>query len=252
MVIISWIFSWIFIDKFIPALADRGTFGDKFGAINALFSGLAFAGVIYAILLQRKELSLQREELVLTRGELEGQKKQLEAQNKTFREQALQNAFFQMLNFHNEIVKSLVLFDLGDDRYEGRECFEVLYKKFDGNSRLNQSLKKYLSNHEFMKNRYMEFYSKYQGYLGHYFRNLYNIIKFIHTNDFHNKKYYTNLIRAQLSVYEMLLLFYNCEYGHGREKFKPFIVEYSLLNNIDLNLLLHQQHADLFDKKAYA
>ena len=49
----------------------RGTFGDMFGAVNTLFSGLAFAGVIYAILLQRKELSLQRKELELTRGELE-------------------------------------------------------------------------------------------------------------------------------------------------------------------------------------
>jgi hypothetical protein len=50
---------------------ERGSFGDMFGSINALFSGLALAGVIYAILLQRKELSLQREELKLTRKELE-------------------------------------------------------------------------------------------------------------------------------------------------------------------------------------
>ncbi|WP_194091613.1 hypothetical protein [Vibrio hibernica] len=58
----------------------RGTFGDMFGAVNALFSGFAFLGVIYAILLQRKELSLQREELSLTRNEL---KKSAEAQEKS-------------------------------------------------------------------------------------------------------------------------------------------------------------------------
>ena len=51
-------------------MSERGTLGDMFGAINALFSGLAFAGVIYTILLQRKELELQREELVSTREEL--------------------------------------------------------------------------------------------------------------------------------------------------------------------------------------
>jgi hypothetical protein len=39
---------------------ERGSFGDMFGAANALFSGFAFAGVIYAILLQRQELKLQR------------------------------------------------------------------------------------------------------------------------------------------------------------------------------------------------
>ena len=49
---------------------DRGTFGDMFGAVNTLFSGLAFSGIIYTIFLQGKELELQREELAMTRGEL--------------------------------------------------------------------------------------------------------------------------------------------------------------------------------------
>lgn len=48
----------------------RGQFGDLFGAVNALFSGLAFAGVIVTILLQREELRLQRLELSQTRAEL--------------------------------------------------------------------------------------------------------------------------------------------------------------------------------------
>jgi hypothetical protein len=50
--------------------ANRGTFGDMFGAVNTLFSGLAFAGLIFANLTQSKELSLQREELQLQRDEL--------------------------------------------------------------------------------------------------------------------------------------------------------------------------------------
>ena len=41
-----------------------------FGVVNSLFSGLAFAGLIYTIILQRKELALQRKELILTRNEL--------------------------------------------------------------------------------------------------------------------------------------------------------------------------------------
>jgi hypothetical protein len=51
-------------------MATRGQFGDIFGGVNALFTGLAFAGVIYTILLQRRELELQREELRLNRAEL--------------------------------------------------------------------------------------------------------------------------------------------------------------------------------------
>jgi len=65
----------------------RGQFGDMFGVVNALFSGLAFGGVIYAILLQREDLALQREELTLTRAEL---RRSAEAQEKSERALSLQ------------------------------------------------------------------------------------------------------------------------------------------------------------------
>lgn len=55
----------------LPDWPTRGQFGDVFGAVNALFSGLAFAGLIYTVFLQREELALQRKELELTRQELQ-------------------------------------------------------------------------------------------------------------------------------------------------------------------------------------
>ncbi|GAB6260681.1 hypothetical protein [Photobacterium sp. R1] len=73
-----WFANWFFLSD--KPLDVRGTFGDMFGAINALFSGFAFLSVIYAILLQRTELSLQREELAMTRAELA---KAAEAQEKS-------------------------------------------------------------------------------------------------------------------------------------------------------------------------
>jgi hypothetical protein len=69
-VFVLWVITPFVIKGLYPSLADRGQFGDLFGAINALFSGLAFAGVIIAILLQRRELELQRQELAATRAEL--------------------------------------------------------------------------------------------------------------------------------------------------------------------------------------
>lgn len=45
---------------FVPNDSTRGTFGDQFGAVNALFSGLAFTGLIYTIILQRRDLEIQR------------------------------------------------------------------------------------------------------------------------------------------------------------------------------------------------
>lgn len=68
--IIVWVVTCVGIIYYFGRPSSAGEFGDLFGAVNALFSGLAFACVIYAIFLQRSELELQREELKLTRKEL--------------------------------------------------------------------------------------------------------------------------------------------------------------------------------------
>lgn len=98
-------FSMVF---FVSDKDTRGTFGDQFGAVNALFSGLAFAGLIYTIILQRRDLAiqrrdlqLQRKELELTRGELQNQTEQYTIQNKTLAVQRFENTFFQMLTLHH-------------------------------------------------------------------------------------------------------------------------------------------------------
>lgn len=61
-------------------LPERGTFGDMFGAVNALFSGLAFLGVILAIVLQYEELKEQRLEIQQSRVAQEESAKALTAQ----------------------------------------------------------------------------------------------------------------------------------------------------------------------------
>ena len=99
----------------------RGTFGDQFGAVNALFSGLAFAGLIYTIILQRRDLKLQRndlklqrEELALTRKEMEEQTAEFEKQNETMKRQRFESLFYNMLNLQQQIVDGL-RYDYYDD-----------------------------------------------------------------------------------------------------------------------------------------
>ena len=69
-IILVWGGFWVGLRVGFGEITDAGEFGDMFGAVNALFSGLAFAGVIIAILLQREELRLQRQELQDTRQTL--------------------------------------------------------------------------------------------------------------------------------------------------------------------------------------
>jgi hypothetical protein len=100
IVTLAWGCSYLAMLLFISDWNERGTFGDSFGAINSLFSGLAFAGIIYTITLQKQELSLQRQELADTRIELrrsadaqekseEAFKKQIEVMNLSARLNAL-------------------------------------------------------------------------------------------------------------------------------------------------------------------
>ena len=61
---------------------EKGTFGDSFGSVNALFTGLAFAGLVFSILLQQRQIRLQRADFLSQLKEMEGSRKTVEEQNK--------------------------------------------------------------------------------------------------------------------------------------------------------------------------
>ncbi|WP_431090815.1 hypothetical protein [Paenibacillus sp. 8b26] len=70
----------------------RGTFGDMFGAVNALFSGLAFAGLIYTISVQRDELQEQKKAIEMQTEELSLQRQAIEMQTEELRMQREETA----------------------------------------------------------------------------------------------------------------------------------------------------------------
>jgi hypothetical protein len=70
IVVVLWALSAVAISWWYGTPAERSQVGDMFGAVNALFSGLAFAILIYTMWLQKTELGLQRAELRQTRSEL--------------------------------------------------------------------------------------------------------------------------------------------------------------------------------------
>lgn len=57
---------WLWLpDRLAPELTeikDRGVFGDSYGAVTSLFTGLGFAGLVFTVLLQQREIKLQRED----------------------------------------------------------------------------------------------------------------------------------------------------------------------------------------------
>ena len=145
-IVVLWFTSWGLINTFIIE-TDRGAFGDMFGAVNALFSGLALAGVVIAIFMQREELSLQREELKLTREEM---KRQAEAQERssealtmqveTMKKSAILNAIVIGIENCNSAIKSRINSkSAGGSPYSRQRT--VLIKYLD--SELNHILEEY-------------------------------------------------------------------------------------------------------------
>jgi len=247
-VFVAWGLVWIVLYP----LEDRGTIGDMFGVVNALFSGLAFIGIIYTILLQSRELQLQRRELSLTRAEIEGQKLQLMAQNETLRRESFEHTFFALLRLQNDILGSMDLRGADGQPVRGRDCFRVFCKRF------RMCYSEYVDRHpdageaERINAAYMRFFDESQAELEHYFRSLYNTVKFVKISDVRERRFYTNLIRSQLSSYELVLLFYSCLSDFGRPKFKPLLEEFSLLEALPRALLINsREHLLLYEAGAF-
>lgn len=271
-VLVAWGLSWWLINKNIDCTTERGTFGDMFGAVNALFSGLAFAGLIVTLLYQKEELKLQREELAQTREELKGQREEFEEQNKTMKRQRFENTFFNMLSLQQEIVANLSYEyyvnpnvcppNTPPEQFygkslkgmlHGREVFEGMYKRaiIDYNGR------RYADGVCYILRSYGHLaYSNIKATtrFDHCFRHLYRIYKYVDTSDLitEEERYdYACIIRSQLSDYELVMLFYNCLTTNGREKFKPLIEKYTIFNNLRTELLANNQDVNAYSAIAF-
>lgn len=242
------VLAWIAFGVLLFNYSERGSFGDMFGSLNTLFSGFAFAALIFTIWMQKDDLSLQRQELQLTRSELSGQREQMAAQAATLKLQQFERTFFSLLQLHAEIVSSIDFVSPEHGTTRGRDCIKILY------NRLTNSWTETDSDNSLdeINQNYLRFYTKHESEIGHYFRNLYHIIKFIKTSGIENPKQYTNFVRAQLSSHELALLFYNCLAITGINKFKPLVEEFSLLKNMPQYLVMDTMHLHLYESNAYA
>jgi len=165
---------------------DRGTFGDMFGSINALFSGLALTGIILTILLQRKELKLQRKELIDTRQEFK-------TQNETLKIERFENTFFNLLNQHHQIVNAIdyryyknktMAWGGGPIRMDEEKEAVVINRRDVFLYRYNIMVAELKKTPRQYEDIYLKSYEAVQTDLGHYFRNLYRMIKLVDTTDF--------------------------------------------------------------------
>lgn len=245
-------------EKETVSLQTLGTLGSYLqGAVSSLWGLAGFFIIFVAFLIQAIQFTEQR--------------KQFKLQSDSVSLQTFEASFFQMLGLHNQIVLAMQKTEGAEIKATGRDCFKKWYDDFrqfsfnsllfennDGTTSVVDKPKTGIENYE------AYYYDVSQAHLGHYFRNLYHMIKFVDGADalrredpsaeYKVRRRYTSLVRATLSQYELAFLFYNCASELGEEKFKPLVEKYGMLNNFNTDDLQKEEKQNcklIYSSKAF-
>jgi len=170
--------------------------------------------------------------------------------------QAVENNIIKQIEFHRHILDSLSIpvDKKGLVRKTGRDVFEHLFEmELKNRYKEAQFLAPSESDTVHIEISFATLFGAHGGQFGYYFRNLYRVIKYIDevNNEKLDKDSYVKLLRAQLSKYEILMLFYNCQSSKGSKKFKPYVEKYALLKEVEHQHLIEPTHWNLYKKSAY-
>lgn len=190
-IIVIWFVSGYFIYYRWPT--DPGKIGDMFGAINALFSGLAFAGIIYTIAIQRKEFAVQTDMLEVQRKQVDASIAELVEQNQTLNRQRFENIFFNLITVHENLVSLITanhINKLGQkETVAGRSAVDEYFGYIKKN----------------VGKGFVETVDDYTSKLNNFelcYSNFIFILQYIHDQQFESKlsKEYLNIFFSQLSL----------------------------------------------------
>src|SRR5580765_4092605 len=190
---------WFFMMKRQPLSADSSTWGSFGDFVGGVMNPIVALVALYWL---TRSISIQKQELHDTRTVLEEQTKSGEI--KRFEE-----TFFSLLGEHNSLLESLR--NTPDDRLGVLEVRSYVF----GRSANIEEAKRYLSEKDLV--------------IGHYFRLLYQIMKFIalkcpsstcgqwqfksmesQSNPSPEEKFYSNILRSALDARTSQLLAINC------------------------------------------
>jgi hypothetical protein len=202
---------------------NTGIFGDTFGMTNTLFSGLAFAALITALLLQKKELGLQRQELKYTQEIMDEQREQLEKQAKSLEKQNFESTFLQLLKLMREVR------DTATYKHRG-----TVFTETQAVNLIAEALKNTVqrTTAESLQNEYASFAKDYEKYLDWYFGTISEVLEFVHRSDIGEKTIYFRLIRTVVSTADLAILFYHQLSSKGRPEVKSLVEKYGLFTYI--------------------
>ncbi|SDU58502.1 putative phage abortive infection protein [Pseudomonas mandelii] len=222
-----------------------GQLGDFAGGfLNPLLSFLALMAVL-------KTMALQRTEMRAAQQEAKTATQEQRQQTAVYSRQMFESTLFGMLDVHAKILRDIKYTGPLSKPREGREAIDMIVKSFkETNAYKGGIAYPDLVTDESIQSEIDAFCQEWVSATGHYFRNLYWIMKMIDTNqdvpmedrgvesllsnqkrfytDYLRKRRYTNIVRAQLSESEMALIQISCLGPYGAD-LKYYAEIYSLL-----------------------
>ena len=232
------------------------------GGLIGSFWSLAGVLLFYASLTSQKaDLEAQKDLLVKQIDEIVAQTKESRIQNELNKKQKNEDTFFQLLRFHNEIISAITLdvnemdFSSGQNiakTISGRKTFVEYYdtyKRFfqEASEMMPANSPEGLA--KLFDKSYSTFYLEYQSELGHYFRNLFNIIKYVTNLEAEDQPFFFRLLYAQLSNFELIMLFFHCLKSSETE-YKELVEKNALLDAVPKDEVTSMAYV-LYDKMAF-
>lgn len=246
-----------------------GQLGDFVGGIlNPLLSFFALVAVLYNVSLQREELALARKD---ARDAQDIQNKQ----SAIFERQNFESVFFQLLEVHSRLSRNMSISIPGFSVPVGQAAFDKLsYNYLGGEVWESNQIVDEEHQVEMVKKSAEEFLTNNRSSVGHYYRNIYQILKYIDGQGrssevpsemssraleiqrtlrlYRSQRDYANMLRAQLSSSEVTCLFLNCLSDQGGG-LKYYVEKYSMLKTLDFKVIGNNASIkSLFNKLAYA
>jgi len=241
-----------------------GEFGEFIGGFVGSLWSLAGILLFYsALVYQREELAEQKGILVTQTDAMIFQSKELERQNDTLQKQKQEETFFHLLRFHIDLVETLT-FESNDidmqtgkmqkHQVRGRNTFGEFYNVF---KRFYSKYLEHLSDagvdedslKGVIETSYTSFFTEFRYELGHYFRNIINLLLFIDRANEEDKHFFLSILFSQISVYEMSLIFFHGLTSENKE-LKVFIEKYALMQDLYQDDLI-KLNINLYNDSAY-
>ncbi|WFC42280.1 putative phage abortive infection protein [Pseudoxanthomonas sp. SE1] len=212
------------------SIAKAGTFGDSFGIVTSLFSGLAFAGVILTLILQRQELTESRE---------------------IFRTQRFEGSFYRLLELYRRNLEDIRIVESTTDvQYVGVHALSFICKK------LNSTMQKYnrfLESEEDRMVYEVQLFIEVQKLLrrqARYLGTLQNLLELIERdlNTEDDRAPYLEIIASQITSVEAKYIFYCCLVSEENDRFRELMHRSGMISTRIRNGSLSTTHRELYKR----